>query len=53
MLVLHKLSARDQYQRPEFTVRAEQEETTIHNEWFLDVAHFHLDGVMDKQNVQF
>jgi len=39
--------------RLQFAVWADHEEITVHNVWFSDEAHFHLDGLLNKQSVRF
>jgi hypothetical protein len=53
MTVVHELTARDKQQRLEFAAWAEHKEVTMHNVWFSDEAHFHLDSVVNKKNVRF
>jgi len=51
--VMHKLTATDKEQRLQFTLWAMEEEAVLHNTWFTDEAYFHLNGVINKQNVRF
>jgi len=51
--VLHGLTARDKQSRLEFAEWTQREQMTMHNVWFSDEAHFHLNGVVNKQNVRF
>lgn len=37
--------------RLELALWAEHEEVRMHNVWFTDEVHFHLDGIVNKQNV--
>jgi hypothetical protein len=53
MTVVHTLIAHDEQQRPEADGWAEHEEFILHNVWFSDEAHFHLDSIVNKQNVRF
>jgi hypothetical protein len=36
-----------------FAKWAQNNEVSFNNVWFSDKAHFHLDGVVNKQNVRF
>jgi hypothetical protein len=36
-----------------FAEWAQNNEVSFNNVWFSDKAHFHLDGVVNKQTVQF
>jgi hypothetical protein len=47
MTVLPKLTVRNKHQRMAFAEWAQN------NVWFSDEAHFHSDGVVNKQNVRF
>jgi hypothetical protein len=49
--VLQELFTRSH--RLQFAVWADHEEITVHNMWFSDEAHFHLDGLLNKQSVRF
>jgi hypothetical protein len=49
MSALHKLTAHTQQQRLQLTERG----ATLRNVRFLDETHFHLHGVVGKQNVCF
>jgi hypothetical protein len=53
MTVLHKLTAIDKEQRLQFALWAMEEEAVLHSTWFTDEANFHLNGVVNKQNVRF
>jgi hypothetical protein len=53
MTVLHKLTAIDKERRLQFALWAMEEEAVLHNTWFRDEAYFHLNGVVNKQNVRF
>jgi hypothetical protein len=50
---MHKLADHDKEQRVNFTTSARNEEGVLHNTWFSEEAHFHIDGVVNKQNVRF
>jgi hypothetical protein len=51
--VVHEFITHDKQQRLEFALWVEHKETKLHNVWFADEAHFHLYGVVNKQNAQF
>jgi len=51
--VLHKLTAVDKERRLQFALWAMEEEAVLHNTWFTDEAYFHVNGVVNKQNVRF
>jgi len=51
--VIHKLTAIDKEWRLQFAFWAMEEEAVLHNSWFTDEAYFHLNGVVNKQNVPF
>jgi len=51
MTVLHKLTATDKERRLQFALWAIEEEAVLHNTWFTDEAYFHVNGVVNKQNV--
>jgi hypothetical protein len=36
-----------------FAEWAQSNEVSFNNAWFSDEAHFHLDDVVNKQNMQF
>ena len=48
-----KLTAIDKERRLQFALWAMEEEAVLHNTWFTDEAYFHLNGVVNKQNVRF
>jgi hypothetical protein len=50
MAVLPKLTVQNKHQRMTF---AQNNEVSLNNVWFSDEAHFHLNGVANKQNVWF
>lgn len=50
---MHVLTAHGEQQRLEAAAWAENEEIMMHNVWFSDEAHFHLDSIVNKQNVRF
>jgi len=52
MTVLHKLTATDKEQRLQFALWTVEEEAVLHNTRFTDEAYFHLNGVVNKQNVR-
>jgi hypothetical protein len=43
----------NKHQRMAFTEWAQDDEVLFYNVWFSDEAHFHLDVVVNKQNVRF
>ena len=51
--VLPKLTAANKHQRLAFAEWAVNQDVLLNNVWFSDEAHFHLDGVVNKQNVRF
>ena len=51
MTVLHKLTATDKERRLQFALWAIEEEAVLHNTRFTDEAYFHVNGVVNKQNV--
>jgi len=53
MTVLHKLTAVDKERNLHFTLWAMEEEAILHNTWFIGEAYFHVNGVVNKQNVRF
>ena len=53
MTVLHKLTAIDKEWRLRFALWAMEEEAVFHNTWFTYEAYFHVNGVVNKQNIQF
>jgi hypothetical protein len=53
MILLPKLTVQNKNQRMAFAEWAENNEVWFNNVWFSDEAHFHLDGVINKQSVQF
>jgi hypothetical protein len=53
MSVMQKLTDFSKQQILEFCTWAEHGEAILHNVWFSDEAHFHLDGVVNRQNVRF
>jgi hypothetical protein len=50
--VMHKLTAIDKERRLQFALWAVEEEAILHSTWFTEGA-FHLNGVVNKQNVRF
>jgi hypothetical protein len=52
MTVLPKLTVQNKQQRMAFAVWVQNNEVSFNNVWFSDEAHFHLDGVVNTQNVQ-
>ena len=50
---MHKLTAIDKERRLQFALWAMEEEAVLHNTWFTDETYFHLNGVVNKQNVRF
>jgi hypothetical protein len=52
MLMLPKLTVQNKHQRMAFAEWAQNNDVSFNNVWFSDEAHFHLVGVVDKQNVQ-
>jgi hypothetical protein len=53
MTVMHKLTAGDKERRLELALWAMDEDAVLHNTWFADEAYFHVNGVVNKQNVRF
>jgi hypothetical protein len=53
MTVLPKLTVQNKHQKMAFVEWAQNNEVSFNNVWFSDEMHFHLDGVANKQNVQF
>ena len=53
MTVLHKLTAIDKERRLQFALWAMEVEAVLHNTWFTDEAYFHVNGVVNEQNVRF
>lgn len=53
MTVVHRLTNDQMQERLVFAYWAEDKQQTFNNVWFSDEAHFHLDGVVNKQNVRF
>lgn len=51
MTVVCELTACNVQQRLEFTVWAQHDEVIMHNAWFSEKAHFHLDSIVNKYNV--
>jgi hypothetical protein len=51
--VLPKLTVQNKHQRMAFAEWAQNNEVSFFNVWFSDETHFHLDGVVNKQNVRF
>jgi hypothetical protein len=49
----YKLTVQNKHQRMTFSEWAQNAEISFNNVWFSDEAHFHLDGVVNKQNVRF
>jgi hypothetical protein len=50
---LPKLTVQSKHQRMAFAKRVLNNEVSLKNVWFSDEAHFHLDGVVNTQNVRF
>jgi hypothetical protein len=53
MTVLPKLTVPIRHRRMEFAECAQNNEASFYNIWFSDEAHFHLDGLVNEQNVRF
>jgi hypothetical protein len=53
MTVLPKHTVEIKHQRLEFADWAQNNEVSFNSVWFSDEAHFHLDGMVNKQNVLF
>jgi hypothetical protein len=51
MTVLPKLKVQNKHQRMAFAEWAQNNEVSFDNVWFSDETHFHLDGLVNKQNV--
>jgi hypothetical protein len=51
--VLHELTIQNTPQRMALAECTQNDEVSCNNVWFSDEAHFHLDGVVNKQNVRF
>jgi hypothetical protein len=51
--VLPKLIFQNKHQMMAFAEWAQNNELSVNNLWFSGEAHIHLDGVFNKQNVQF
>jgi hypothetical protein len=51
--VLPKFTVQNKHQRIAFAEWAQKNEVSFKNVWFSDEAQFHLDGVVNKQNVRF
>jgi hypothetical protein len=49
----YKLTVQNKHQKAAFVEWAQNNEVSFNNVWFSDEAHIHLDGVVNKQNVQF
>jgi hypothetical protein len=49
--VLPLLTVQNKYQRMAFAEWAQNNEVSFNNVWFFVEAHFHLDGVVNKQKV--
>jgi hypothetical protein len=41
----------DKERRLQFALWALEEEAVFYNTWFTDEAYFHLNGVVNKQNI--
>jgi hypothetical protein len=48
-----QMTVHNKHQRMAFAEWAHNNEVSFNNIWFSDEAHFHLDGVVNKQNVRF
>jgi hypothetical protein len=53
MTVLPKRTVQNKHQTMAFAEWAQNNEISFNNVWFSDEAHFHLDGVVNKQNARF
>jgi hypothetical protein len=53
MTVLPELTVQNKHQRMVSAEWAQNYEVSLNNGWFSDEAHLHLDGVVNKENVQF
>jgi hypothetical protein len=53
MTVLPKHTVQNKHQRMALADWAQNDEASFNTVWFSDEAHFHLDAVVTKQNVQF
>jgi hypothetical protein len=53
MTVLPKLTVQNKCQRMAFAEWTQNNEVSFSSIWFSDEAHFHLDSVVNKQNVRF
>lgn len=51
MTVIYELTAHDKLQKQRLGIigYVEYEEVTMHNVWFSDEVHFHLNGTVSKQ----
>jgi hypothetical protein len=49
MKALLKLTVQNKHQRMTFNEWAQNNEVPFNNGWFSDEAHFHLDGLVNKQ----
>jgi hypothetical protein len=50
---LPKLTVQNKHQRMSFVEWAQNNEVSFNNVWVCDEAHFHLNYVVNKQNVRF
>jgi hypothetical protein len=53
MTMLHEYIVKNKHQRMAFAEWSQNYEVSFNNAWFSDEAHFHLDGVVNIQNVRF
>jgi hypothetical protein len=53
MTVLPELTVPNKYQRMAFAEWSQNNVVSFNNVWFSNTAHFHLDGVVNKQNAWF
>jgi hypothetical protein len=51
--VLHECTIQKKHQRMAFAEWAQNNEVSFNSVWYFDEAHFHYDGVVNKQNMQF
>jgi hypothetical protein len=49
--VLPKLTDQNKHQRMAFDYWRQNNEALFNNVWFSDEAHFHLDGMVNKQKM--
>jgi hypothetical protein len=53
MTVVPQLTVQNKQHRMALAEWAQNDEVSCSNVWFSDEEHFHLDGVVHKQNVRF